>query len=292
MDRLTSMTIFVRVANALSFSAAARELGISQAAVSKHVQALEEWLGTSLFRRTTRRVAVTDAGEGFFTHCIAVLSGMDEAKAAAQPTATVSGSIRITAPIAMSSTRLAPLIVEFLQENPDLSIGIDLSDRSVDVIEEGYDLAIRSNRVEGPGLTSYRLMPLNHVLCAGPGYLASHGVPARPIDLINHQCIAATDDADMPWRFVGPDGESSVQVRGRLQANNALLRRDAARANFGVLLCADYLVTDDLASGRLQRLLPDYTPMVPHLHAVCPAFQASTAKMRRLISHLTAGLAG
>jgi DNA-binding transcriptional LysR family regulator len=290
VDRLTSMTVFARVAATRSFSGAARELGISQATASKHVQTLEDWLGARLLHRTTRRVALTDAGENFFVQCSRILDDMDAARNAARPSATVRGSMRITAPVVFGSTRLGPLVVDFLQQHPELSMSVELSDRSVDLIEEGYDLAIRTRPVEGSGLVSYRLMPLNYVLCASSGYLARHGIPAAPADLTQHHCITGTDNASGPWRFIGPDGETEVQIYGRLQVNNALLRCDAARAGAGVLLCADYLVEDDLATGRLVRVLPGYAPTADSLHAVSPAFRDSTPKVRSLINHLTARL--
>jgi DNA-binding transcriptional LysR family regulator len=285
------MTVFARVAASRSFSGAARELGISQATASKHVQTLEDWLGVRLLHRTTRRVALTDAGENFYVQCSRILDDMEAARNATQPEATVRGSMRITAPVVFGSTRLGPLVVDFLQLHPELSMSVELSDRSVDLIEEGYDLAIRTRPVDGSGLVSQRLMPLNYVLCASTGYIARHGMPSTPADLGQHHCITGTDNNGGTWRFDGPDGGSEVQIYGRLQVNNALLRRDAARSGAGVLLCADYLVEDDIAAGRLVRLLPGYTPSAENLHAVCPVFRAATPKVRSLISHLTARLA-
>src|SRR5579863_6122025 len=144
VDRLTSMTVFARVASTRSFSGAARELGISQATASKHVQTLEDWLGVRLLHRTTRRVALTDAGESFFAQCSRILDDMEAARSAAKPEAPVRGSLRITAPVVFGSTRLGPLVVDFLHQHPELSLNVELSDRSVDLIEEGYDLGIRT----------------------------------------------------------------------------------------------------------------------------------------------------
>jgi len=137
VDRLTSMTVFAKVASARSFSGAARELGISQATVSKHVQTLEDWFGARLLHRTTRRVALTDAGEGFFVQCSRILEEMEAARTAARPEAPVRGTMRITAPVVFGSTRLGPLVVDFLEQHPEVSMHVELSDRSVDLIEEG-----------------------------------------------------------------------------------------------------------------------------------------------------------
>jgi DNA-binding transcriptional LysR family regulator len=290
VDRLTSMTVFTKVASSRSFSGAARELGISQATASKHVQTLEDWLGVRLLHRTTRRVALTDAGESFFMQCSRILEDMEAARSAAKPEAPVRGSMRITAPVVFGSTRLGPLVVDFLRQHPELSLNVELSDRSVDLIEEGYDLAIRTSPTTGAGLVAWPLMPLEYVLCAAPSYLARHGIPAAPEDLSRHHCITGTPTQGSSWQFTGPEGESEVPICGRLQVSNAMLRCNVARAGAGVLLCADYLVESDLASGRLVRLLPDHRPAGSTLHAVSPAFRAGSPKVRSLVNHLTAQL--
>jgi DNA-binding transcriptional LysR family regulator len=290
VDRLTSMTVFAKVASRRSFSGAARELGISQATASKHVQTLEDWLGARLLHRTTRRVALTDAGESFYVQCSRILEDMESARCAAKPEAPVRGSLRITAPVVFGSTRLGPLVVDFLKQYPELSLQVELSDRSVDLIEEGYDLAIRTGPTEGGGLVAWHLMPLDYVVCAAPAYLASHGVPHAPGELSGHHCIVNADTLGSTWQFSGPDGDAEVAIFGRLQVNNAMLRCDAARAGAGILLCAGYLVEEDIAKGRLTRLLPDYTPAGGALHAVSPAYRAGSLKVRSLVTHLTANL--
>ena len=291
VDRLTSMTVFAKVAIARSFSAAARELGISQATASKHVQTLEDWLGTRLLHRTTRRVALTDAGENFFVQCARILEDMEAARGALRPQTPIRGSMRIVAPIAFGSTRLGPLLVDFLRQHPELSLSVELSNRWVDVIDEGYDLAIRMGPIAGAGVVAFRLMAVNFVLCAAPGYLARHGTPATPADLAEHLCIAGTRAPDRVWHFTGPDGETEVAILGRLQVSNALLRRDVARAGAGVMRCADYLVEDDIAAGRLVRLLDQYSVGSEVLYAVCPADRVTTPKTRGLVGHLTMHLA-
>jgi DNA-binding transcriptional LysR family regulator len=283
------MAVFSRVASTRSFSGAARELGISQATASKHVQMLEGWLGVRLLHRTTRRVGLTEAGQSFFLQCSRILEEMETARSVAQDEASVRGNMRITAPVAFGSTRLGPLVVDFMQRHPELSLNIELSDRQVDIIEEGYDLAIRTGPAEGPGLMAWRLMPLDYVLCAAPAYLARHGVPRSPSELRGHHCIAGMDSL-VNWQFQGPEGETEVPIYGRLHVNNAMLRRDAARAGAGILRCADFLVEEDFANGRLIRLLPEYKPAGSALHAVSPAFRAGTPRVRTLVSHLAAQL--
>lgn len=290
MDRLTSMTVFARVAGSRSFSGAARELGISQATASKHVQMLEDWVGVRLLHRTTRRVALTTVGESFLAESSRILEALESTLSATKPDAPLRGSMRITAPVAFGSTRLGPMLVDYMRQHPELSVSTELSDRATSLVEEGFDLAIRVGPIAGSGLVSWPLMPLDYVLCAAPSYLYRHGVPGTPEDLGSHHCIMRTEAAEESWRFDGPEGHTEVPIRGRLQVNNAVLRRDAARAGAGVLLCADYLVQDDLASGRLVRLLPEHTPQRGTLHAVSPAHRAGSPKVVALVNHLTAEL--
>jgi DNA-binding transcriptional LysR family regulator len=285
------MAVFAKVATTRSFSGAARELGISQATASKHVQTLEDWLGTRLLHRTTRRVALPDVGESFFIQCSRILEDMDAARISAKPNASVRGSMRITAPVVFGSTRLGPLVVDFLQQHPELSLNVELSDRSVDLIEEGYDLAIRTRPTDAAGLVAWPLMPLNYALCAAPSYVARHGAPATPAELSGHHCITDSQNNRDVWRFSGPSGEIELPIRGRLEVNNAMLRRDAARAGAGVLLCPEYLVENDMAEGSLLRLLPDYSPVGESLHAVSSSHRATSPKVRGLVHYLTRQLA-
>jgi len=291
VDRLTSMTVFAKVASTRSFSGAARQLGISQATASKHVQTLECWLGTRLLHRTTRRVALTEAGESFFVQCTRILEDMETARSGTKQEAPVRGSMRITAPVVFGSTRLGPLVVDFLQRHPELTLNVELSDRLVDLIEEGYDLAIRTAPTNVNGLVAWPLMALDYVLCAAPSYLERHGTPSEPADLSEHHCITGTESSAPTWIFRGPQGDADVPIYGRLQVNNALLRRATARAGAGVLLCPEYLVADDISNGRLVRLLPDHKPGGSTLHAVSPSYRANSPKVRSLVNHLTARLA-
>jgi DNA-binding transcriptional LysR family regulator len=290
VDRLTSMTVFAKVAATRSFSGAARELGISQATASKHVQTLEEWLGARLLHRTTRRVALTDAGESFYVQCSRILEEMEAARNSARSEAPVRGSMRITAPVVFGSTRLGPLVVDFLHQHPELSLSVELTDRSVDLIEEGYDLGIRTRPTDAAGLVAWRLTPLTYVVCAAPSYLARHGTPNTPADLSRHHCITNSQHPSGIWRFAGPTGDAEVPIHSRLQVNNAMLRCEAARAGVGVVLCANYLVESDIAQGSLVRLLPDHAPASEDIHAVCPTYRATSPKVRTLVNHLAAQL--
>lgn len=288
MDRLTSMTVFARVATARSFSAAARELGISQATASKHVQTLESSLGTRLLHRTTRRVGLTDAGMNFYAQCLRILDDMENAWQAGTSAARLRGNVRIVAPVTFGSMRLAPVLAEFMRQYPEVSVTADLMNRPVDVVEERWDLAIRVSGTvpEGPGFSARTLMPLRFVLCAAPSYVQAAGTPATPAALSRLTCLL--DDGprvNNVWRFKGPNGPSEVVVNGRLRTNSTLIRLEAARAGAGVLLAPEFLVAKDLASGRLVRLLADYEPDHMLVFAIWPTDRMSP-RLDRLVAFL------
>jgi DNA-binding transcriptional LysR family regulator len=292
LDRLTSMTVFAKVAATRSFSAAARELGISQATASKHVQTLEAWFGMRLLHRTTRRVGLTEAGEGFFSLCTRILEDMDAALEAGKPDARLRGTLRISAPVAFGSTCLGPLMVDFMRQSPLLCLSVSLSDRPVDVIEDGFDVAL-SVGLRGQesgtlaGLVVQTLAQLRFVLCASPKYLADRGTPLTPLDLADHACLTDTRHPGDVWRFHGlSSGVIDVAVCGSLKTDNGLLRRTAALAGAGVLLGPEFLVADQIAAGDLVRVLPDYTPRGATLDAASPDHRATTPKVRSLIAFL------
>ena len=291
MDRLTSMTVFARVVATRSFSAAARDLGISQATASKHVQMLDAWIDTRLLHRTTRRVSPTAAGENFYAQCIRILEDMEAARQVGKPDARLRGALRVSAPVAFGSTRLGALAVAFMQQNTDLSLTVVLSDRPVDVIEEGFDLAIRIGHQGDdpplqPGHVVQSLATMEFMVCAAPAYLAAHGTPLVPADLARHTCLTDTRHPGDIWRFTSTRGGAEGSVTGHLKTDNGLLRRSAARAGAGILLAPAFLVEEDIEIGRLVRILPDYHQPPATLDVVCPAHRAVAPKVRALIAFL------
>jgi DNA-binding transcriptional LysR family regulator len=289
------MEVFARVVASRSFSAAARDLGISQATASKHVQMLEQWIGARLLNRTTRRVSLTETGEHFHAQCTRILEDMEAARQSGKPDARLRGNLRISAPVAFGSTRFGALAVEFMELNKELSLSVILCDRPVDVIEEGYDVAIRvgyepDDPARGTGLTVLTLAPVAFIVCAAPAYLARCGTPETPADLVHHVCLTDMRHPGDIWHFSGPRGEMDVPVSGHLKTDNGLLRRSAARAGAGVLLAPAFLVEEDLASGRLVAVLKDYTPPGASLDIVCPTHRVASPKVRGLISFLTSRL--
>ena len=291
MDRLTSMTVFARVVATRSFSAAARDLGISQATASKHVQMLESWIGTRLLNRTTRRVSPTEAGETFYGQCTRILEDMEAARQAGKPDARLRGALRVSAPVAFGSTRFGALAVAFMQQNTDLSLTVVLSDRPVDVIEEGFDLAIRighqgDDLPPEAGHVVQSLATMEFLVCAAPSYLAAHGTPLVPADLAHHTCLTDTRHPGDIWRFASARGAMEVSVTGHLKTDNGLLRRSAARAGAGILLAPAFLVEEDIEIGRLARILPDFHQPPATIDVVCPAHRATAPKVRALIAFL------
>ncbi len=291
MDRLTSMTVFARVVATRSFSAAARDLGISQATASKHVQMLESWIGTRLLNRTTRRVSPTEAGETFYGQCTRILEDMEAARQAGKPDARLRGALRVSAPVAFGSTRFGALAVAFMQQNTDLSLTVVLSDRPVDVIEEGFDLAIRighqgDDLPPEAGHVVQSLATMEFLVCAAPSYLAAHGTPLVPADLAHHTCLTDTRHPGDIWRFTSARGAMEVSVTGHLKTDNGLLRRSAARAGAGILLAPAFLVEEDIEIGRLARILPDFHQPPATIDVVCPAHRATAPKVRALIAFL------
>jgi DNA-binding transcriptional LysR family regulator len=292
VDRLTSMTVFSRVAATRSFSAAARELGISQATASKHVQTLEHWLGAKLLYRTTRKVSLTEIGETFYAQCGRILEDMEAARHAGQPDARLRGILRFTAPVSLGATLLGPLLVSFMQQNPELSLNVTLVDRPVDVIEEGYDLALqvihdRSDESKATGMVVQRLMPMPFIVCAAPSYLANAGRPDTPSDLERHICVSDNRHPGDIWKFIGTQGVIEVPVSGRLKTDNGLLRRDVVLAGGGILMAPAFLLKDDIEAGSLVQLLPEYRAPDATLCAICPASRAALPKLRSLVGFLS-----
>jgi DNA-binding transcriptional LysR family regulator len=282
------MNVFARVATARSFSTAARELGISQATASKHVQTLEDWLGARLLHRTTRRVGLTETGENFFTQCTRILEDMETARQTGRSAAQLRGNLRIMAPVGFGSTRLASLIVDFMAEHPHLLLSVTLCDRPVDVLEEGIDLAIRfsGSPHEEQGTISHRFRPLPFVVCAAPAYLAAYGVPEVPTDLVHHTCLTDGRHPGDVWHFTGPFGDAEVRVSGLLKTENGMLRREAARAGAGVLLSPEFLVRDDIAAGRLVQVLPGFRLPEWTLEAICTPYRGALPKVRTFLAYL------
>ena len=294
MDKFQEMASFVAVVEAGSFVGAADATGLSKAAVSRHVAELEQRLGARLLHRTTRRLSLTDDGQLFFTRAKEMLAAIDEAESEiSSRSGEPSGLLRINAPLTFGVLHLAPLWGRFAQLYPKVSLDIELSDRVVDLVEEGYDLAVRITNLPNSQLVSRQLASTRMVACASPQYLALHGTPAHPDELAQHEVISYSYwAARNEWTFTAPD-DSLVTVRthARIHANNGDTCRAAALDHQGIILQPDFLVADDLSRGDLVELLPTYRAMTLGIHAVYPSRKHLPIKTRRLVDFLVEAFA-
>jgi DNA-binding transcriptional LysR family regulator len=293
MNRTLEMEVFVAVVEAGSFIGAVDGLRMSKAAVSRHVDALEQRLGVRLLQRTTRRLALTDEGRAFHRRCREILAALDDAEAeASSRTVAASGLIRVNAPVSFGIHHLAPLWGEFLQRHPRIELDVTLDDRVVDLFEEGYDLAVRIGMLANSSLVSRRLAATRILLCATPAYLAEHGAPERPADLERHPIIAYSNWASRDeWRFEGPDGPVAVRIRPQVSSNNGDTCRQIGLSRGGIMLHPSFLVADDLREGRLVEVMPTYRLGERGIHAVYPTRKQLPAKVRQLVDYLAEALA-
>ena len=290
MDKFQEMSSFVAVVDAGSFVGAADATGLSKAAVSRHVAELEQRLDSRLLHRTTRRLSLTDDGRVFYAHAKELLAALNEAESEiSERTGEPSGTLRINAPLTFGILHLAPLWGRFLSANPKVALDISLSDRVVDLVEEGYDLAVRITNMDSSALISRKLAVTRMVLCASPKYLKRRGVPRRPKELAAHQIISYTYwSAGDQWEFTGPDGKDSVRVNACIHTNNGDTCRAAALDHQGVILQPDFLVGGDLRTGALVELMPQFRATEIGIYAVYPSRRQLSVKVRRLIDFLVA----
>lgn len=289
MDRFTAMQVFVRVIDDGSFAKAAARLGISTSACSRHVADLESHLGVRLLNRTTRRLSLTEAGEAFSERCMQVLADLEEAeRAAAMSAERPRGTLKVTCGISFGQRHLARIMGAFVARHPEVRFDVQLSDRFVDLVEEGFDLAIRIGESPTQNLIARRLGETRLVPCAAPGYLRQHGVPQTPADLPRHACLTYEYLPQRgTWRFRDAAGaEHAARVAGPVHANNADLLAAASVAGIGIAMEPDFVVAADLAAGRLVRVLVDYAPAPRNVYAVYPSRRHLSAKVRAFVDFL------
>ena len=294
MDRFLEMQTFNAVVDAGSFVKASEALNLSKAAVSRYVVDMETRLGVRLLHRTTRRLSLTEEGQVFHARSKELLAGLDEAEAEiTSRSAQASGLLRVNAPVTFGILHLAPLWGAFRAQNPKVTLDITLSDRVVDLLEDGYDLAIRIGQLEASTLVSRQLATTRVLLCASPPYLATHGTPVHPSDLASHAVIAYSYWSGRDeWRFDGPQGPVSVTTRPCIRTNSGDTCRAAALAHQGIILQPSFLVGQDLAQGTLVELMPEFRSVELGIYAVYPTRQHVSAKVRLLIDFLTGQLEG
>lgn len=288
IDTLTGMAVFARVIEAGGFSAAARALGLSKSAVSKQVAALEDRLGARLLHRTTRRMSLTEAGAAFLDASRRVLAEVESAEAAVGALqAEPRGTLRVNAPMTFGIMHLAAAIPAFLDQYPRVTVDLVLNDRFVDLVEEGFDVAVRIGRLGDSSLVARRLAPMRRVMVASSAYLDIHGRPRVLADLAGHECLTyAYSSSGDEWCFDGPRGEERVRVTGRLRANNGEVLKAAALAGAGILAIPTFIVGPELRDGRLERVLPGHESRSGAIHAVWPPGRQPAPKLRAFVDFL------
>jgi len=290
LDRVTGMQVFSRVAALGSLSAAARALGMSQTMATKHIAAIEERLGVRLLLRTTRKLTLTEAGRRYLESVERILSEVEEAEAtAAAERVEARGTLRVNAPLSFGVREIAPVMADFTRQHPAVVVDLGLSDRFVDLVEEGWDLAIRIGRMQDSSMVARRLAPCRMVVCASPDYLAEHGRPTTVRDLAGHNCLSYTlsrMQSGGRWLF-GPDARVSVPVSGNLRASNGDALVAAALAGQGLIYEPTFLVSDALRDGGLVTVeLNEPFIELPGIYAVHPANRLPPAKVRAFVEFL------
>jgi DNA-binding transcriptional LysR family regulator len=285
MDRLTSMAVFLRAVDAGSFSAAGAALDMSPQLVGKQIRMLEQHLGVRLLNRSTRRQSLTDFGQRFYDRAKIILAEVDIAESMAAETRVMpSGMLRINAPVSFGTHALSPRLPHYLAAYPDVAVELTMSNREVDLIEEGYDVVFRVGDLRDSGLIARALAPYRLVLCAAPSYLKAAPPLRQPSDLAHHPCLlflrGAYRDA---WTFDGPDGRVTVPVSGRLSADNGESLIQAALAGAGIILQPSELVAGAIAQGLLVPLLEDYQAPARSLNMLYAPDRRVTPKLRSFL---------
>jgi DNA-binding transcriptional LysR family regulator len=289
MDKFLEMKTFAAVVDSGSFVQAADALNISKPAVSRHVSELEHRLGVRLLQRTTRKLSLTEEGRTFYARCKSLLAELEVAETEISSKAVaVKGLIKVNVPVSFGLLELAKVWPGFMSRYPDVELDITLSDRFVDLVEEGYDLAVRIARMPNSSLISRKLASSRMILCASPAYLRKHGKPKKPSDLTAHTALSysllATGDQ---WEFDGPEGKTFVTVKPVMRTNSGDSCLAAARQHKGIILQPSFIVAGDLQSGALVELLPGYRSLEFGIYAVYPSRQFVSPKVRAMIDFLS-----
>lgn len=288
MDRLEDLRLFTLVAEGRSFTRAADKLGLSKSAASRRIGELETRLGARLFNRTTRHISLTQVGEGFYARVTQALDALEEAeRSVASQHAAPRGVLKLAAPMSFGIVHLSGAIADFMALYPEVTVDMELSDRFVDLVEEGYDLAIRIGRLKDSSLVARRLCPARAVICASPDYLTRRGTPQTPADLSAHDCLIYTNiQTPEQWTFrkmPGAEETQTIRIAGRLRANNGDALREAALHGQGLVLLPTFIVGDALAAGRLVPVLDAWLPPPNAVHAVYPANRHLSPKVRAFV---------
>lgn len=293
-ENMGAIPVFVAVVEANSFTQAARNLGLTKSAVSRRVSDLEDELGVRLLHRTTRRLSLTEAGERYVEHA---RSALREARAAEDAATELQrlprGRLRINSPMSFGRLHVAPAIPSFLGRYPEIEIDMTMEDRVVDLVEGGYDLAIRVGTLADSSLVARKLAPSRNVVCATPAYLRKHPAPKTPDALVDHNCLLyAYFSESNEWSFVRDAHRQTIRVSGRYRVNNSEALREAVLQGVGVARIPTFIVGPDIAEGRLVQLLPDHPMPTQEIYAVWPERRHLPTKVRVFTDFLTESIGG
>ena len=294
MDRFQAIRVFVQVVESLSFVKAAERLDISTTAVSRQIAELEDHLQTRLLQRTTRRISLTETGRSFHERCVQILAELDEAeREVGREAYEPRGTIRLTTSVNFGTHQVTPAIASFLARHSHVKFDVSLSDRIVDIIEEGFDLAIRIGGTGGQNLVARKLGEAQFIACASPDYVTRHGAPPTPEDLARHNCLTYEYALRDVWTFRDAAGrERTVRVAGSLNSNNGDLNAAAAVEGVGIALEPDFIVDSQLKSGKLVRVLESFSAPASPIYAVYPSRRFLPAKVRAFVDFLVERFAG
>lgn len=288
MDTIKCMKAFTAVANQNSFTAGAKQLGISTKLASKYVQHLEEHLGAQLFNRTTRKVTLTHTGQNYYTNCTPLLSQFDELESLVHTqNHELAGLIRITAPTGFGSRELIQALGPFQQENPKVNIDLQLSDQRVDIIGGAFDFAVRFGKLADSSFIARKILNMRMVVIAAPAYLAEHGEPNHPSELLNHNCLLQMSALNPEqWKFKVNSELTTYRVNGNFQANSPRATTHMALSGLGITMCPLYVVKEFINSGELKVLFADQEASDFSLYAIYPQNKKLPARVNALIVHL------
>lgn len=292
MDRLDAMKLFVRVAELGSFAAVAQQLGVARSVVTRQIAGLEAHLGVKLMARSTRRLALTSAGTAYLEKCRVILNLVEAAETdVAEERLTPRGNIRMSLPLSFGLKRLAPLLLDFSQRYPEVGLDMDYSDRRVKLIEEGIDLSIRITRRLDGGDVARKIGTGRMQVVASKNYLAQHGRPQHPAELIHHECLGYTSGGvAQNWEFKIDGQLQSFPVRSRINANNGDVLTEAAAQGLGITLQPDFIIDGFLADGRVEAILVDFPVTELGIYAMLPSNRHIPHRVRVLMDFLAAGL--
>lgn len=290
--QIDDLRIYVAVINAGNFTAAAEQLMLSKQYVSRRIAALEASLGVRLLNRNTRKLSITDSGHVFARHAQRILDDVQEAaQAVSGQHQSLQGTFRLSVPLSFGISHLSPFIAEFLSQHPGLQFQIELADRYVDVVGEGFDMALRIGTLPDSSLIAKRLGAFRRVICGSPAYLQGAGAPRTPEDLLNHACLRYGRESQTGWELFQGDRRRVLAVQGPMIANNGEMLRDAAMAGLGLILLPEFIVAPALASGALITVLEGWQPASLTLNALYPQHRQRSEVNRRVIAFLQKKLA-